>query len=295
MTNLQAVFTRLTGGLLLGSIAFAGCAAPGADEPKLDEPSIETEVIYAESDDSATRPTRLGMIASGGNVTGSFGRTARFLSWTFTGAEGDTAVIDAADAIRFIRADPSYRELDTVVSLYRATALGNPTGRALAVNDDFGGRLASHIEFALPRAGSYVIVVRRYDYGTTGSVGVTLELRRPTLGMTCGTRGASTICGEAEYCARAPEANCGRADAPGVCTLRPQACIQLYNPVCGCDGTTYGSACDAASAGVSVDYTGECTPPDCRINGCDAGQYCSPCRGAGGGPVYVCIPDGAAC
>ena len=259
MTNLHAVFTRLAGGFLLGSIAFAGCApATAEDGPKLDEPSIETEVVYADSDDSATRPTRLGALASGETGNGTFERNQRFLSWTFEGALGDTAVIDASDAIRFIRADPNYRELDTVASLYRATTSGNPTGRALAVNDDFDGRLASHIEFALPRAGSYVIVVRRYDYGNTGSVNVALELRRPTLGLACGTRGAPLGCSEGEYCARGPGAMCGRADAPGVCTRRPGACIQLYNPVCGCDGVTHGSACDAASAGISVDYAGEC-------------------------------------
>ena len=212
MTNPHAVFTRLAGGFLLGSIAFAGCAPATAEEgPKLDEPSIETEVVYADSDDSATRPTRLGALASGETGNGTFERNQRFLSWTFEGALGDTAVINASDAIRFIRADPGYRELDTVASLYRATASGNPTGRALAVNDDFDGRLASHIEFALPRAGSYVIVVRRYDYGNTGSVNVALELRRPTLGLACGTRGALISCSDGEYCARGPGAMCGRA------------------------------------------------------------------------------------
>jgi hypothetical protein len=70
--------------------------------------------------------------------------------------------------------------------------------------------------------------------------------------------GRVRACGRHGFCNLGGKAQCGRADAPGVCELRPQACIELLDPVCGCDGTTYGNACAAHAAGVGVDHAGQC-------------------------------------
>jgi hypothetical protein len=89
-------------------------------------------------------------------------------------------------------------------------------------------------------------------------------------------------CAEDEYCDYPPESYCGRADGPGVCQPKPEACDLIYAPVCGCDGQTYGNACAAALAGVSVETDGECEgEPNGDVCGglkgtaCPKGSFCS--------------------
>lgn len=85
-------------------------------------------------------------------------------------------------------------------------------------------------------------------------------IERPPIeaGMMCGGI-AGIACPEGAFCDMA--GHCGAADQSGVCVAVPTKCTRDFRPVCGCDGQTYGNACTAHAARVSVFAQGECKAP----------------------------------
>lgn len=65
-------------------------------------------------------------------------------------------------------------------------------------------------------------------------------------------------CKKDEWCDYPDGSACGAADQQGTCQPRPEVCTKIYQPVCGCDGRTYGNACEAHENGVDVSKEGEC-------------------------------------
>jgi hypothetical protein len=74
-------------------------------------------------------------------------------------------------------------------------------------------------------------------------------------------------CADGEFCERED----GLCNATGECSAIPQACYQIFAPVCGCDGETYSNDCHANGAGTSVAHEGECADDV----GCQADSDCA--------------------
>lgn len=103
-------------------------------------------------------------------------------------------------------------------------------------------------------------------------------------GSMCGGFGGF-ICGRSEWCDY--EGSCRAPDAAGTCRPRPEACIDIFDPVCGCDGMTYSNGCQANAAGTDVLHGGSCESAgdDCGGVRCGADEFCRR-------PAGVCSGDG---
>jgi len=77
-------------------------------------------------------------------------------------------------------------------------------------------------------------------------------------GESCGGMMGTICANKSDYCHMDIAAMCGAADQTGTCQPKAQMCTMQYDPVCGCDGKTYGNACSANSQGISVAAKGEC-------------------------------------
>ncbi len=106
-------------------------------------------------------------------------------------------------------------------------------------------QILSRIVFTL--IGFTLIAACGFSQGDSNDDDAEVQICAGIQGLPCDTN---------EYC-NLGVGNCC-CDFQGVCEEIPEACIQIFDPVCGCDGTTYGNDCEAARAGVSVDFEGDC-------------------------------------
>jgi len=79
-------------------------------------------------------------------------------------------------------------------------------------------------------------------------------------GQACGKgvrTGGVALCGRGLFCEpRIGQCSTGRSR--GTCARAPQICTMLYQPVCGCNGRTYGNDCERRAHRVGKKYEGAC-------------------------------------
>ncbi len=242
----------------------AGC---GSDKPDLDPAALDSiDINDAGKEDSFRRPTVKGSIGMNETQSGRVTRSRAFHAYDFTA--GNTAEL--------VRLDVRSAE-DMFLVAYRRVG---PVWVLAAYNDDCGdGSLNACL--ALPTtAGQYRLIATTYDAMVGSPIAADYEFAVTCkdggcLAQACGGF-AGLQCAEGQYCNFTPEATCGAADQMGTCASIPEFCTEQFEPVCGCDGNTYGNACEAAAGGTSVTHDGPCEVACGARAGdtCGADEYC---------------------
>lgn len=88
------------------------------------------------------------------------------------------------------------------------------------------------------------------------TVGLASTPSSARVGQRCGGF-AGPVCGAGEFC-QLPTGRCFTPEAVGHCVRVPHVCPLYVRPVCGCNGMTYGNACEAERARENIRHNGRC-------------------------------------
>ncbi len=107
---------------------------------------------------------------------------------------------------------------------------------------------------------------------------------------------AGVACEPGKTC-ELPPGECEVSDLQGHCESVPDACPLYLEPVCGCNGVTYGNDCERQMAGVQLAHFEPCFEAcDVELPGsCGEGQLCLPPPGGCNSEGSICVPIPDAC
>ena len=164
-----------------------------------------------------------------------------------------------------------------------------------SVARDGGVREASMREASTEEAGVDDATVREASVREASVRDAARDLSAVDSGpATCGTL-SGISCDPGFICVFEESDICGESGGAGVCRAVPESgtSSECYaNDVCGCDGNSYDTECDAWRADVVASRRGACgVTPDCRTLGCDIEtDVCNFCSS-----VWQCLPSGSSC
>jgi hypothetical protein len=122
------------------------------------------------------------------------------------------------------------------------------------------GRKALSAPGGILAAGRHRIVMGPSARGIelmTSEFYLPLLAEKPPQGQVCG--GLQGLpCPDKQFCDIDTPNACNVRDPTGICRVPPGVCIQVYDPVCGCDGVTYSNDCERQAAQIQLFHPGEC-------------------------------------
>lgn len=177
-------------------------------------------------------------------------KTLKYIFWLFL-----VVVLGGCDFSGFIAISGTITQEDGSPVAGVTVVLSGPVSME-TVTDDSGRYAFSHQDIM---NGEFVVTPVSESYGFTPTEQVVPVAGQDVdqvdfLAVSTGACLSNDQCQTSYYCAK-PVGDC---DGAGECTLMPEICLDVWTPVCGCDGKTYSNTCYAARQGVNVLNEDEC-------------------------------------